>query len=78
MKVVRCKSEEKHKEIEDFYQNLCRDPRTEEELKLEKSTLASSRRVMKMMLDQKADMMRHMLDFKRLAREIQESIKATE
>ena len=74
-KVIRSKSETRLIDEEDFYNNLCRDKRSIEELKLEKSTLASSRRIMSIMLEQKKDISRHLEDFRRLRREIEAKIK---
>ena len=63
---------------EEYYESLCRDTRTDEELALENVTLKNARRIMKYMLEQKADMKKHMADFKRLGVEIHLAIKATE
>merc|ERR1712166_932839 len=52
MKVVRCKSETRIIDEEEYLDSLCRDTRTDEEL-AQKSTLASSKRIMKMMIEQK-------------------------
>ena len=75
LKVIRSKSETRLIDEEDFYKSLCRDTRSIEELKLEKSTLASSRRIMSIMLEQKKDISRHLEDFRRLRREIEAKIK---
>ena len=70
-KVIRSKSETRLIDEEDFYNSLCRDSRSIEELKLEKSTLASSKNIMRIMLEQKKDISRHLEDFRRLRREIE-------
>ena len=75
MKVVRSKSETRLIDQQDFFNGLCRDTRTDAELKLENSTLASSRRVMGLMLEQKADMKRHLVDFRRMRKEIEAQMK---
>merc|ERR1712166_314527 len=78
MKVVRCKSETRIIDEEEYLDSLCRDTRTDEELALEKSTLASSKRIMKIMIEQKKDIKRHLADFKRLKLEFAASIKFLE
>ena len=70
-KVIRSKSETRLIDEEDFYNSLCRDSRSIEELKLEKSTLASSKNIMRIMLEQKKDISSHLEDFRRLRREIE-------
>ena len=51
MKVVRCKSETRVMDEEEYYESLCRDTRTDEELALENVTLKNARRIMKYMLE---------------------------
>ena len=78
MKVVRSKSETRLLDEELYMESLCRDTRTDEELALEKSTLANSRRIMAKMVEQHKDMSRHLADFKRLRKEFDISIKLLE
>ena len=70
LKVVRVKSETRVIDEEEYFDSLCRDTRTDEELALEDVTLKNARRIMTYMVEQKADIKKHLADFKRLGAEI--------
>ena len=78
MKVVRCKSESRFMDEEMYIESLCRDTRTDEELALEKSTLAKSRKVMAYMVAQKKDIQKHLVEFRVLRNKFAASIKLLE
>ena len=64
MKVVRCKSATRYIDEAEHFDSLCRDDRTDEELALEKSTLAKSRKVMAHMREVYADGQKHLAHFR--------------